>query len=116
MFCALFLVGAGSWLFLTSMNERYFFLGVTSGLFVSLYKPKLFKYWFIMSLIYWLNLYRQWWFPEFLSPLKNVLSVNEGFVGVIISAVNVYLYLKMTSIILFRAKVRNKVLSTAQVL
>jgi len=104
MFNALFIVSAGSWLFLTNMNERYFFLGVASGLFASLYKPKLFKYWIIMSLIYWLNLYRQWWFPEFLSPLKNALSAKGGFVGMVISAVNVYLYLKMTSIISISSK------------
>lgn len=100
IFGAMFLISAGSWLFLTNMNERYLFLGVASGLFVCLYKPKLFKYWLIMSLIYWLNLYRQWWFPEFLFPLKNILTAGGGFIGIFISVINIYLYLRMAKNIL----------------
>src|SRR5205823_4421553 len=52
LFKALFLVGAGSWLFMTNMLERYFFAGVTSLLILSIYQPRLFKYWLILSITF----------------------------------------------------------------
>ncbi|MFC1649661.1 hypothetical protein ACFL2C_03060 [Patescibacteria group bacterium] len=98
--CAMFVVGAGSWLFLTGMLDRYYFAGVTTGLFVVLYYPKLFKYWLIASLVFWMNLYRQWWYPEMFEPLKQVLIARSGLVGVFLSLVNVGVYISMARYVL----------------
>lgn len=95
-FKAMFVIGAGSWLFMTNMMERYFFAGVISGLLVSIYNPQVFKYWLILSLTYWLNLYHSWWSPESLSALRNLLTFNEGIVTRIISLGNTMIFCKVT--------------------
>src|SRR3989338_8555425 len=51
LFCALFLVGTGGWLFLTNMFERYLFAGLISGFFICIYSKSLLKYWIPLSLI-----------------------------------------------------------------
>lgn len=92
---ALFTVSFGSWLFLTNMLERYAFVGIVTSLILSIYHPKMFKYWLILSLIYWLNLFRGWWFPEFLAPLRFILTTNNYIAGLFLSLGNVLIYLKI---------------------
>lgn len=91
----IFIIGAGSWIFMTNMLDRYFFGGVVSGLILCIYDKKLFKYWLPVSLIFWLNLFNQWWFPDFLSPLKSIMIWNDGLFTKILSGVNVVLFLAM---------------------
>lgn len=100
MFGAIFTVGFGSWLFLTNMLDRYSFIGIVSCLISSIYNPKIFKYWIILSIIYWLNLYRGWWFPEFIWPLKHLLTTNNYIAGFFLSITNVYIYIKIIQILL----------------
>ncbi len=95
-FSALFIVSAGSYLFMTNMLDRYFFAGILSGLFVCIYYPKLLKYWFVMSLIFWVNLFNQWWYPEWLKPLQTVLTWQEGLVTRILAFSNVAIFLFMS--------------------
>ncbi len=92
---ALFLVGAGGWLFLTNMMERYFFAGVVSGLLLSVFYPKIFKYWLVMSIIFWINLYESWWFPAWLEPLRLILIWQDGFVTRLLSLINVFIFIKI---------------------
>jgi len=89
----MFIIGFGGWLYLTNMLERYAFAGVVSGLLLSIYFPKLLKYWFILSIIYWINLFRGWWYPETLLILKNFLTVNKGVFEVVLALLNVIFYL-----------------------
>src|SRR3989304_7936565 len=100
IFNSLFIIGAGSWLFLTNMLDRYFFAGVVGGLFVTMHHPKLFKYWLITSLIFGLNLYRGWWFPESLGFVKHALIDGNGIAGFFLSIANVWIYLIMAKNIL----------------
>lgn len=95
LFKVMFLIGVGGWLFLTNVLERYFFAGVASLLFLCIYQPRLFKYWVILSLTFWLNLYHGWWFPEFLDLLKQTLIWQDGFITRIISACNVVIFLRV---------------------
>jgi len=97
---AIFIVGFGSWLFLTNMLDRYSFIGIISGLILSIYHPKIIRYWLILSIIYWLNLFRGWWFPEFLSPLKYLLTTNNYIAGLFLSIGNTLCYLKIIQILL----------------
>jgi Gpi18-like mannosyltransferase len=97
---AIFTVSFGSWLFLTNMLDRYSFLGILSALILSIYYPKIFKYWFFLSVIYWLNLFRSWWFPEFLSPLRNLLTAHNYIAGLFLSIGNTLIYFKIIQILL----------------
>lgn len=94
-FVALFVVSAGSFLFMTNMLDRYFFAGIVSGLFVCVYYPRLLKYWVILSLIYWLNLFNQWWHPEWLELLEVILRWQGGLVTRMLAFVNVLIFLAM---------------------
>lgn len=90
---AFFVVSFGSWLFLTDMLDRYSFGGIVSGLFLIIMYPNLFWHWLILSLIYWLNLFRGWWYPNFLSPIKNILISNNYIAGLFLSFGNTFVYL-----------------------
>lgn len=91
----LFTTSYGGWLFLTDMLDRYAFAGIVSGLILSIYYPKLLKYWIVLSSIYWVNLYRGWWFPIQLNWLKSSLEWNNYSVGLWLSLGNLILYLRM---------------------
>lgn len=93
VFAGAFIISAGSWMFMTNMLDRYFYAGVVFGLIVCIYNPKIFKYWLIMSLIFAINLYNQWFFPPALDAFKNVLLWQNGVVTKILSASNVILLL-----------------------
>ncbi len=92
---AMFVIGFGGWLFLTNMLERYAFAGVTSGLFLVIFYPRLLKYWLILSFTFWINLYHGFWYPDFLKPLMDILKWEDGFLTRIISVVNIFIFIKM---------------------
>lgn len=104
IFIAMFLVGAGGWLFLTNMLDRYFFAGVVVLLFVSIYKKNLLKYWIILSLIFWMNLYSQWWFPSNLDLLHQLLVWQDGLLTRFLSLVNVVVFLRVVQLMLLSSK------------
>jgi Gpi18-like mannosyltransferase len=92
---AFFIVAAGSWLFMTNMLDRYYFAGIAGGLIVTLFYPKLLKYWLILSVIFFLNLYNQWWFPRSISFLQSILTWNEGIATRILAIGNVACFIAM---------------------
>lgn len=94
---SVFIVSAGSWLFMTNMLDRYFFAGVVSGLIVCIYDIKLLKYWFFLSLIFALNLFNQWWFPESFTYLKTILLWQNTLSTKILAVVNIFIFWKMLS-------------------
>lgn len=98
VFSGAFIVSAGSWLFMTNMLERYFFAGIVTGLVVTIFNPKAFKYWLILSLIFVINLYSGWWFPEFLTPLRLALIWQGGILTKFLALTNIFLFLKITLI------------------
>lgn len=105
IFKGMFLVSFGGWLFLTNMLERYAFAGVVSLFFYSIYNPKILRYWIPLSLIFWINLYHGWWFPNWLNPLHDILVWQDGLVTRILSLVNVLIFiriLRITRLNLFR--------------
>jgi Gpi18-like mannosyltransferase len=89
----LFIVAAGSWLFMTGMLERYLFAGMTFGLLAVVTNPGLLKYWMVMSIIFWMNLFYHWWFPAALTPLQNLLLWNDGAVTRLLALLNTGLFL-----------------------
>lgn len=91
-----FIISFGSWLFLPNMLERYAFIGIITGLILCHYYPKITKYWLILSLIFWLNLFRSWWFPQFLEPVKNVLTTQNCLAGLFLSLTNLIIFIKIS--------------------
>jgi hypothetical protein len=99
LYTALFIVGTGSWLFLTNMLERYLFAGMVSGLFVCIYQPKLFKLWLLASFIFWINLFHGWWYPTSLNFIKDILVWNSEAITRLLSILNLIIFIKMISLI-----------------
>ncbi|MFA6602504.1 MAG: hypothetical protein WCT01_01740 [Candidatus Shapirobacteria bacterium] len=92
---ALFIVAAGGWFFLTNMLDRYLFTGLVAGMLVTMWRPKLMGVWFIMGTIYWINLFRGWWYPNQLDWLKQLLTNNDYLAGRPISIINTAIFLIM---------------------
>jgi len=93
IFVSAFIISAGSWMFMTNMLDRYFFAGIVTSLVVCIFKPKNFKYWLPMSLIFALNLYNQWFFPPFLDQLRLFLTWNGTLFTKLLALFNVILLL-----------------------
>lgn len=93
---ALFIVGTGSFLFMTNMLERYIFAGIVFGLLAAMFYRNVLKYWLALSVIFLLNLYHGWWYPEQLTILKNALLWQDGLLTRLLSLVNVILFCVMT--------------------
>lgn len=90
---SLFIISGSSWLFLTNMLDRYFFTAIATGLVLCIFKPKFLKYWLPLSLIFWLNLFRQWYYPDDLVIIKNILEYNHKIIGSYLSLANLILFL-----------------------
>lgn len=100
---AVFVIAAGGFLFLTNMLDRYFFAGVVFLLILSIYQKGLFKYWLVLSLVFWLNLFNQWWFPQGLDFLKQVLIVQDALITRLLALINVIVFI----VVLMRIKHEN---------
>jgi len=100
---ALFIVAFSGWLFMTTMHERYLVAAVMFGLILSVKYSRLFKYWSILSLIFWVNLYAAWWKPEIFWWLKNILLWQKNdLIPKLLSLVLIGLFIRMTKLIRFR--------------
>jgi hypothetical protein len=95
------LIGLGSWLFMINMLERYFFAGIVFSMMTLIYYPKFLKYWLVMSLIFWVNLYHGWWVPREWEWLHQAIIWNDNTVTRILAFFNVvifFVFLKMLKI------------------
>lgn len=99
----LFFLGFGSWLFLTNMLDRYAFFGLAASFLLLHTYPTVLPHLLVLSLIFSLNLFRLWWFPEFLSPLRHLLTFSHNLIGLPLSLANLFCYFK---IIFFTKKPR----------
>jgi hypothetical protein len=88
----IFLIGAGSWLFMTGMLDRYLFAGMVGGLIAAVHRPGLYKYWVVWSIIFWINLYYHWWVPAGLPWLEQLLLWNNDVLTRFLSLANVFLF------------------------
>lgn len=98
---AMFVVGCGGWMVMTTMHERYLFTAIVVGLILAMKNKKLFKYWVVLSLIFWINMYNGWWYPESMGWLKNILiwgNEMDGIVPKILASVNLVVMILMVRI------------------
>lgn len=95
---AMFVVGCGGWMVMTSMHERYLFAGIVTGLLLATNNKKIFKYWVVLSIIFWINMFNGWWYPESFWWLKNILTWGnnmDGIVPKILASANLVLMIKI---------------------
>lgn len=85
-------VGLGSWIFMINMLERYLFAGVVFSMMCLIYYPQFLKYWLVMSIIFWVNLYHGWWVPRQWEWLHQAIIWNDNTVTRILSALNVLIF------------------------
>lgn len=95
----LYIISSGSFLFLTNMLERYHFAGVVSLLMLCVFKQNLFKYWLVISAIFWINLYNNWWQPEIFTPFQSLLLWNDHLLPRVLSIVNVLIFVRVLAIL-----------------
>ncbi|MBI2596201.1 hypothetical protein HYW46_05720 [Candidatus Daviesbacteria bacterium] len=89
------------------MLERYLFAGVTSGLFVTIYYPHLFKFWVVLSLIFWVNMYRDFKFPPNIGFFNEILIWNGSIALRILSLINIIFFVKISYSFLGGGRIRN---------
>ncbi len=94
-FYATFLVSFACFLFLTKMHERYSLLPLPFLLLVCLNNKKLLKWFIVLSLISYLNLYHSWPVPNFVL-LMNAFSIIylSNFISLINFLIFFYLLLQ----------------------
>jgi hypothetical protein len=104
---AMFIVGFGGWMTMVTMHERYLFPAIVTGLLLAMENSKLMKYWVILSLIFAVNMFTGWWYPESFQWLKNFLTWGgnalDGPVPKILAGINLGLMIIMIKI-LFKKK------------
>ncbi len=104
---AMFVVVSGGWMVMTTMHERYLFTAIVVGLILAMKNKKLFKYWIVLSLIFWINMFNGWWYPESFLWLKNILTWGnemDGVVPRILAVINLILMVKIVRIMVKEKK------------
>src|SRR3972149_8349390 len=88
----LLLLCFASFLFLTRMHERYFYMTYVIFLVTSFIYPKIRKYFYITSVVFFLNLYHFWWYP-YLDVSKYFFS--NRLVEVMFCLINLLVFYKL---------------------
>lgn len=108
---AIFIVGFGGWLTMVTMHERYLFTAVVVGMILAMENIKLLKYWIVLSLVFVVNMYNGWWYPDSFNWLKNALTWGnfmDGPVPKILAGINLGLMIIMTTMLFKETKKRRK--------
>lgn len=109
MMRALFIISFGGWLFMSTMHERYLFTAIGSGLLLTTQYPKISKYWMVLSLVFWLNMYWAWWKPTEWDWIKNIVAgQNEGLVAKLLSVLMIGTF----AVLVKRLRVKTEVART----
>lgn len=98
IFASLFIAGFGGWLFMANMHERYVYAGLVSLLFLSIYKHQYFKYFIILSIIFFINLLFAF-HPETFSFIDKYTIFYQ-----ILSLANIILYILITKKLISKTK------------
>jgi len=94
LFCLLFFFSFSAFLFLTNMHERYLYpVFFPLIILVSIGKINI-KWYIVLSLLHFLNLYNLWWYPSF-PFLKNLLGAGENLLPRLLSLVLLLIFVKL---------------------
>lgn len=91
-FASIFIIGFGSWLFMTGMHERYSFLAIMALLFYSITQKKFFKYFVALSTIYFLSMFYVFSVPQYLDVIKDYFNFYHQLIPRLLSFVNITVY------------------------
>ena len=103
IFLSIFTIGFGGWLFMTGMHERYSFFAIVSLLFYSIFKKEYWKYFIVLSSIYFLSMFYVFSIPEQLDGIKIIFDWGNQLVPKILSLINLFIYGKIFLITLKQA-------------
>lgn len=95
IFLSIFTIGFGGWLFMTGMHERYAFFGMVALLFYSIYKKRYWKYFVVLSLIYFLSMFYVFSVPQQLDGIKIVFGWANQLIPRLLSLINIVIYMKV---------------------
>ena len=95
IFLTIFTVSFGGWLFMTGMHERYAFIGLVALLFYSIYQRAYFKYFLVLSVIYFLSMFFVFPLPEFLSGVETVFKWQNQIIPRLLSLINLFIFVKI---------------------
>ncbi len=81
-----YLMGGGSYLFMTGMHDRYFFSAVALLGFLTIFYSKLLKYWILTTLLFFFNLLYSWGYPIFTpgQVWDNSLVIQISSIGQVV--------------------------------
>lgn len=110
VFELLVLVGFASFLFLTRVHERYLYPIFPFLTLLLTYNKKYIFTYIITSIIFLLNMYNLWWFPN-IPFLFNLMQANNGFITIVLSYINIFIFIYLFISFMFLDK-DTKVLTT----
>lgn len=114
IFWSLSIVSLSSFMLLTNMHERYLYPFFTTFVVVAILEKGMSKYYYLLAIINFLNLYNFWWIPKinliigFLSYHDRLATRILGLISFIIYIVLYKKYLLASKISLNLAKLRVK--------
>lgn len=101
LFTALFIIGIGTFLFMTSMLERYFFPGLVPFIILTFSRPKLFLSLIAMNIVFFANII--WSFYRRTSDEIGRPFVENNFLLIrILSLIQVWMYLSVSKMVQFK--------------
>jgi hypothetical protein len=104
IFLSMYSLGFGSWLFMTGMHERYVFVPIVCLLFYSIYNKSYFKYFIVLSIIFFMSMFYVYSIPEKLQIIKLVFNWNGQILIRLMSLINILVYFKILYLEFFKSK------------
>lgn len=92
IFLSVFIVGFGSWLFMTGMHERYAFYSIVSLLVYSIYTKKYFGHFVVLSTIMFLSMFYVFSVPQRLDLIKSWFDWGGQAIPRGLSIINILVY------------------------
>ncbi len=92
IFLSVFMIGFGSWLFMTGMHERYAFYSIVSLLIYSMYTKKYFGHFVVLSTIMFLSMFYVFSVPQQLDSIKLWFDWGGQVIPRGLSLINILVY------------------------
>ena len=102
------IVGFASFLFMTRVHERYLYPIFPFLTLLLTYNKKYIFIYIITSIVFLLNMYNLWWYPN-IPYLFNFMQMNNGIVTVVLSFVNILIFMYFFISFMFPNKNKTKV-------
>lgn len=105
-FKGVFVVGFGSWLFLTNMQERYAFSGIATLVILMIWERALIWWGLILTCLFFINLLYSWPFIPQLGFLKDLFKGNDAILSRLIAFLELVVFLQIVRLLKLDLKVK----------